>query len=509
MFRRAINRIANIYLEKIGLRLQVSLSVLSQGIGSLSVLILSIFLARRLTQSDYGTYQQIQLIASTILMLALFGLPQSLYYFIPKVSNANRLVKRTVAMCLFAALVLCSIAVFFGEKLSLLLNNPYISHLSYIYCLLVLSQLPITLFESVFISIGNSQRYYMLSILFSCTGFLAVLAPLFLRSDVWLILLSLALHNLAVSVVYFLIYGATMRDDTSKRSVELPLSTQFVYALPLGLSYVVGIVAKQIDRYIIGSYFSPAEFAIYSRGALDIPLIPIIVYTFGNILMPTYIRLFDSGDVQKMLDLWHRTIIYVSLINFPFFFVFLASSSDIMVFLYSEKYASSAPVFTWYLLLLLIQVTSYGNIARVIDRPKLILYATLLMIPMNISISVVLVHRYKLLGPVLGTILSSFLGAQFMLLSFSKILNIPYTKVFPWRRLAIVLSISLMASPILLLFGNINPFLVRIGAKTISYFFLYSILVFFLGVLPDKEHQYVATRIAIIKNRLLGLGQRR
>ena len=61
--------------------------------------LIGIVLARMLTPEDYGSYRQLFLIYTTFSTVLLLGIPQSMLYFIPKISDdldRKRLVSRIV-----------------------------------------------------------------------------------------------------------------------------------------------------------------------------------------------------------------------------------------------------------------------------------------------------------------------------------------------------------------------------------------------------------------------------
>ena len=117
------------------------------------------------------------------------------------------------------------------------------------------------------------------------------------------------------------------------RTVPLDLKKQNIleqlkFTVPIGLSSVVGAFSRQIDKLIISGYFTSREYAIYANGAMELPLARILNAAVMSVLMPELVVLYNQGEYQKMLALWHRSIRKVSLIILlvmVFLFIFARS----------------------------------------------------------------------------------------------------------------------------------------------------------------------------------------
>ncbi|PCI71148.1 MAG: hypothetical protein COB38_06540, partial [Gammaproteobacteria bacterium] len=72
---------------------QVILTSLSKSLKHVGVFILAIFLTRYFTKYEYGSYIQVMLIANTVIYLAIFGIPSSVYYFLPRSKEKKRMMK--------------------------------------------------------------------------------------------------------------------------------------------------------------------------------------------------------------------------------------------------------------------------------------------------------------------------------------------------------------------------------------------------------------------------------
>ena len=65
---------------------QAALLIGSKGLTALILFVQGPILVRMLSVSDYGTFLQINILTSVLVTMACFGLPQTIYYFVPQLS---------------------------------------------------------------------------------------------------------------------------------------------------------------------------------------------------------------------------------------------------------------------------------------------------------------------------------------------------------------------------------------------------------------------------------------
>ena len=137
------------------LRTQVVLTSISKSLKHMSVFILAIFLTRYFTVAEYGTYLQVMLIANTALYLAVFGIPSSVYYFLPRSAEKRRLMRNTISLLLIISVLVSYFIYLSADVLSERFNNPDLSQYGWLMAAFVLLQIPIKLYEPFMISTKN------------------------------------------------------------------------------------------------------------------------------------------------------------------------------------------------------------------------------------------------------------------------------------------------------------------------------------------------------------------
>jgi O-antigen/teichoic acid export membrane protein len=222
--------------------------------------------------------------------------------------------------------------------------------------------------------------------------------------------------------------------------------------------------------------------------------------------MPKYIENYDSGNRKGMLDIWQKSVNYVALVNFPCFVLLFYFAKDLVILVYTEAYIASAPVFQGFLFLLLLQLTSYGGILRVTGKTSVILYATIITVPLNIVLAILLVQYYGFLGPVIATVACGLVGSLYMLRCIASIVEVKFHKIFPWSSLARTLMAALLSALILLparKLGIENRLFIMI-IEGCLYSLSFVAMAILLKAIPEKEYAFITSQFHSVRRFLFG-----
>ena len=427
------------------------LTSISKSVKHVSVFLLSILLARYLSLDDYGTYIQVMLIANTAIYLFLMGIPSSVYFFLVRVKDKKKFLHRTILIIHLLALLAAAIGYFANEQIAASMNNPRLSDFTLIYILFILFQIPIKLYEPTMISSDRIKNFIWINLTFNSLFFFAVAIPLVWLKDIAAIFVWLSVF---FAVQYIVIYASIIRvyfkldeDQTVNEYPEdLSLVAQLKYSLPIGTSGAISEVSRIVDKIIVSGYFNPAQLAIYNRGAMEIPMLNVIINSLGNILMPKFVSAYADKDHDAIIRYWHSSIIIIAFAVYPSM-VFLISTSDILIpLLFSDKFLPSVIIFQLYSVTFLTRVTTYDSIIRAVGKTGSLLRVTIISIGLNIILTVILIELIGIVGAVIATIFVNFIICSELLRIIKNMLGIHFYEVFPWSRLLRILVVSLLSA---------------------------------------------------------------
>ncbi|MEY8213114.1 MAG: polysaccharide biosynthesis C-terminal domain-containing protein [Colwellia sp.] len=416
---------------------QLFITTLSKTTHSLSIFILSVILSRYFTKDEYGTYLHIQLIANFAIWAFLLGIPHSVYYFLPRVSNPKKFIEITTLLIGGIAIVTALIVFVNIENLSRLLANPTIIQLSSVLFFLVLFQIPLTLFEPIMISANRVQEFAFINLIFNVsfllTVILAVFSSMSMVDILWCLVVVFSIQSCVV--ITYTLYISKSLKRAVKDAEEYSLINQMQYSLPIGMSMGVVEASRYADKIIVSNQTSAEDFAVYTRGAMEIPIISILANTLDNLLMPKFVEAYKNNDTDGIITSWHSVIRLMATFIYPCCFFLICTASLLIPALFSDKYIGSVIIFQVYTLGLLTRISTFNVIIRAIGKTKAILWISLLSIFFNVVLTYVFMSWWGLIGAPIATVLTTTFMRYVYLLSITHYLKLNIAQVFPWKSL--------------------------------------------------------------------------
>jgi O-antigen/teichoic acid export membrane protein len=209
---------------------------------------------------------------------------------------------------------------------------------------------------------------------------------------------------------------------------------QMAYVGPFAVAVIIETLQLNLHQYVVWAEFDPATFAIYAAGCLQIPLVDVLTTSVGNVMM---VRMAD--DVSRpaaALALWHQAVERLSFWLWPLAAALALTAHDVIVLLFTARYAASVPVFLLSTLTIALAAFQVDSVLRV--------YAlTRFLIVMNVArLAVVLggiwwaVATFQLVGAIGVTVLGMAIAKTLALWRIARVLGVSPTRVLPWRALA-------------------------------------------------------------------------
>lgn len=404
-----------------------------------------ILLARLLSKAEYGTFLQVMLIIQSVANLMMIGIPKGIFYFVAKSDKKRDVLIHSLGLLTLMGAV-GSVAVFaFRHELGRFLNNPAFAAVGLYVALSLFLEIPQTAANAVFISTGRVLTVAMLNL--AEGGFFAVVTVLavILGGGVRELLIGMTLVN-AGSLAYTVCMISEVPQE-SKWKFDLSFYRPFLlYTLPIATGSLLIVVGRYLDKFIISHWFTVEQFAIYSRGTFDVPLGPIIVFPIFSILIEQIIVQFDKGDYEGVLKIWHRSLRRIALIVFPIFCFLFVMSEEFVTFLYSDAFRESGNIFRVYLLLLPLQITAFDVVLQSMGQPQRVLWVSAASIALNAVFALLMVPTLGMYGAVWALVATTVITAIFYLYLIKLPLKRKYAEMYPWKDLAGIMVVSLLAT---------------------------------------------------------------
>lgn len=409
------------------------LLVVGRGMGSVLTLAIPMVLARMFDPHAFGTYKQVMLVYTTVLLMAPFGVAESLFYFVPQDSRrAGARVANAIVFLVAAGLLVFGGLSLAGGPLSRWLGNPELAgHASTLGLFAGLS-LGSTVLEILLISRGryaSAAASYALSDLARSAAFIVpILLVGGLEALLWGGVAFAALRLGTVLAVGLHAFGGGFRPET-----EL-VRSQLAYAIPFGAAAALAIAQSSYHHYAVAHAFDAAAFAVYSVGCLQIPMIDLVAGSAGNVLM---VRMGESReDPGASRALWRAATAKLTSILVPLVGWLLLAAPALIEILYTSLYHDSVPVFRIWCLTTVLAAFQVDAVLRVQGRTRFlfVMYAVRLGL---VAVAIgPLIRALSLPGAALATVMADSVVKGWALVKVSRLLGLTLRTALPWRQVA-------------------------------------------------------------------------
>lgn len=399
--------------------------------------LVGILLARILMPAELGSYRQLFLIYSTFSTLLLLGIPQSVLYFLPKlrhIDSKREFISRTVNLVSALAFVFGLGIFLLRGFIARLFNNPQLELLLILYAVYPLFMFITQIYSQIMLGLKQPRKTAVFTLFSVATDFVLILGTALITKNLYYIVLALMVSAL-------LQWGFAqfqLRHWLTKVSFDPGFYQEvFRYSLPLGLSSIIGMLSIQLDKLVVSGFFTPAQYAVFSIGAMELPFISILNNSVNAILLPHI-----SSEPAKMTEVYRAAVRKNALIIFPFAVLGLIFATPLITFLYTETYLGSVPFFRVYLLNLPLRVATYGIIFMALRKTRYIMINSLVTLGLNLVLNLVLVRLIGMMGAVIATVIVTWLSVALYLYWMRHKLGLDLTELFPLKALLKTLLVA-------------------------------------------------------------------
>jgi O-antigen/teichoic acid export membrane protein len=464
------------------------LLMVGRAFASAATLLIPVTLVRVFDQTEYGTYKQLFLVFATLYSVALVGLSDSLYYFLPKdPSRGGRYAANAVFGLLLAGLVCLAGLQAARHLVAGWLRNPLLSEQLGPIGVLLLFALPATVLETALVA---RKRYAWASSAYVASD-LARAAFFVLPMLVWTGLRTLLLGAIAFSVLRMLAalfllkreFGPEFRMDTSLWPAQL------AYALPFALYVLVEMLQSTFHQYAVSWHFDAATFAIYAVGCFQVPFVDFLATPASSVMMVRMGEELQAGRPADALAIWLDVTRKLALVFFPMAALLMASSREVIAVLFTDRYAASAPIFALWVTSMAFAAVQTDGVLRVHAQVRFLFLVNVVRLVLIVALIQPLMSAFGLLGPVLVTLLAMAVAKALHLLRLKRILQLDTGAVLPWGSLGGILGVSAAAALAALAVRALlaGPPLLVLLAEGAAYSVVYLALLLAAGLVRPEE----------------------
>jgi O-antigen/teichoic acid export membrane protein len=452
-----------------------------------------IVLVRSLDQTEFGQYKQVFLVVTTLASVLSFALPSSLYYLVARHPNAGPsfLAQTFVALCaagaLAGGLIYAAAAVFASfvhtEARDVLVWSALLAALSVPASLLPIAPAVERRARLAGLLIAGSDLSRGLAMVVAALVFGTVASVLAAAAGVALL-------------ATMMVGSYVIRSRRHARLARGNLREQVNYCAPMAASSYVGLVREQYHAFYVGAAFNPAQFAVYSVGTMNVPLIGQVSSALADVLVLEASRHYSNGSLEELRRVWHRVTDVHALVMVPVAVVLAVFADDLVVVLYGRAYEEAAAILRVFLILLPLRIAMTSPMMRATGDSRGMLLADLFSLAATLASAPVFVREFGPVGAVGSLLVGSLVFQVVAARRIAKVMGVGVGELMPigrWTRLSLLCGACTLPPWFFLLAAPAPARLLLGGALAGS---AYTVAVLKLHLVPPGEREMVLGTLA-------------
>lgn len=287
------------------------------------------------------------------------------------------------------------------------------------------------------------------------------------------------------------------------------LKAQLANALPFGVGSIVYVIQFDLHNYFVAAHFTPAEFAVYSIGCFQLPVLQVLIDGMETVLLPEITRLENDGAFSRIFSVWTNSIRMLAFFFFPVCSMLFVLRREFILTLFTKAYAASTAIFAINLFNLLLYVLLIGAMLRAFPEMKYFrIKFCLLLLPITVAALYIGLKLGGMVGVIAAVAVTRLFDASVTLTTIGRRLKLTWQDLRQftslWRLVAAAL-IAAMATMAFRLALTELPVQLILLIGVLVYGAIYLVALFALGAVTAEER----SRLRALWHKIFRLGAMR
>ena len=325
---------------------------------------LPLLVARRMDPEQVGIYKQVFLVVGTALNILPLGFHMSAFYFLPRERDKQREAVLNVVLVITAAGLLgCGLLYFFPSLLTAIFYQPQMVQYAPLIGVTILLWIVGSFLETIPVANEEIRLATVLIIGIQASRAIVFVTAAAVFGTVQSLIYAAIIHGSIQTAVLF--WYLQSRFPGFWHSFDWTmLRRQLSYAIPLGAAAVLFTFQSDLHNYFVSNRFSPAMFAVYAFGTLQLPLMGLILEATNSVLITRVSTLQQQNESREIILLTARAARKLAAVYFPVYAVLMVVGPEFIRFFFTNRYAASWPVFAVNLTMLPVNILLLDPIFR-------------------------------------------------------------------------------------------------------------------------------------------------
>lgn len=178
------------------------------------------------------------------------------------------------------------------------------------------------------------------------------------------------------------------------------------YSFPVSMAWLFGAFSKTADQVILSSVLTPAAFAVYAVGCLNVPPLMILEHAVTRVMIPQMSESFATGNSAHAAKNFRDAVEQLAWLLIPAVVGLMVFAQPIIEMLFTSQYSSSAVYLRWYALSYLLLIIPDDALPRSRGEGNWILRTFMLFAPVPLILCYALGMKFAAFGALAGILIS-------------------------------------------------------------------------------------------------------
>ena len=421
---------------------------LGRGLNMAVQVVFGMVVARVLSMHDLATYRQTMLAYNFAMPILTLGIPTAMYYFLSGAKERQRgIILDNMALLLFMASIFTAFLLFGGtDLLARRFSNPDLHHTLRWFVFYPLLTFPSMSLTAVLIINEKVNLSVVLNFILNFVLTIALLISCIVtKSYVWPLYMKILFAGITTIVMTIAAFSIVREGFDWPRIGKMWEVLKF--AAPIGVSSMLGSISMQIANVVVSSMCKPEDFAVYSNGAQELPLVNMVTSAIATVIMADMAVMCREGRKKEALELFRKAAAASAVILFPLTVFFLVYAQEFIVFMFSEKYIGSTTPFVVFLFHMPIKIVVYQSAFVALGKTGAVFWRTLISLIASVPMVWVGVKLFGTVGAAIGSTIVLYLwNVPYNLIYLARQFDCGILYFFPWKKLCVIMIVSLLSA---------------------------------------------------------------
>jgi O-antigen/teichoic acid export membrane protein len=411
--------------------------VLARFASAVITVCIPLVLARVLSLHDYGTYKWLFLVAQLLYFTLPFGVPQSLFFFLPRAGERRPFIGHSLLFMAGMGVLAAAGVAALGGVLARAFNNPDLAVHAPALALYTGALLASNGFEVSLTSRGQTRTAAAVYLVSDVSRAALMVLPV-----VWGWDLRQMMWGVAFWAVCRLLFAWVMclQGEAGPLFDRAVLRRQLAYAAPFGVAMLFAIPQQYAHQFVVSGMVSPELFAIYTVGCFQLPLVDLLYTPTSEVLMVRLGELDREGRPGEGAAAFRDAVTRLAYAFLPLSAFLFTAAPEFITALFGARFEAAVPLFRVCVLSICLAVLPLDGVLRARGATKAILASYVVKALVTVPLVWVGVTHYGLLGGIGSWAIAELVGKATLFVRVPRALGAPgrparLGELLPWGAL--------------------------------------------------------------------------